>query len=77
MKKNIHYILGLLAMAVVLTACEGREPDLFDEDSNGAYFDYEYATDFEHTLNLQFINVHTVNCNAGFRCASYRCCRTR
>ena len=52
MKKNIHYILGLLAMAVVLTACEGREPDLFDEDSNGAYFDYEYATDFEHTLNF-------------------------
>ena len=39
-------------MAVVLTACEGREPDLFDEDSNGAYFDYEYATDFEHTLNF-------------------------
>ena len=39
-------------MAVVLTACEGREPNLFDEDSNGAYFDYEYAKDFEKTLNF-------------------------
>ena len=39
-------------MAVVLTACEGREPDLFDEDSNGAYFDYEYSKDFEKTLNF-------------------------
>ena len=52
MKKNIHYILWLLAMAVVLTACEDREPDLFDKDSNGAYFDYEYAKDFEKTLNF-------------------------
>ena len=52
MKKSIHYILGLLVIAVVLTACEGREPDLFDEDSNGAYFDYEYSKDFEKTLNF-------------------------
>ena len=39
-------------MAVVLTACEGREPDLFDEGSNGAYFDYGYANEFEKTLNF-------------------------
>ena len=52
MKKSIHYIVWLLAMAVVLTACEDREPDLFDKDSNGAYFDYEYAKDFEKTLNF-------------------------
>ena len=37
---------------VTMTACEGREPDLFDEDSNGAYFDYNYANEFEHTLNF-------------------------
>lgn len=52
MKKGIHYIVWLLAMAVVFTACEGRDPDLFDKDSNGAYFDYEYANDFEKTLNF-------------------------
>ena len=34
------------------TACEDREPDLFDKDSNGAYFDYNNAVEFEHTLNF-------------------------
>ena len=52
MKKSIHYIIGLLGLMVTMTACEGREPDLFDEDSNGAYFDYNYANEFEHTLNF-------------------------
>lgn len=52
MKKSIHYIIGILGLMVTLTACEGREPDLFDKDSNGAYFDYNYANEFEHTLNF-------------------------
>ncbi len=34
------------------TACEDREPELFDKDSNGAYFDYNYANEFEHMLNF-------------------------
>ena len=52
MKKSIHYIVGLLGLTFLLTGCEGRDPELFDESANGAYFDYEYANDFEHTLNF-------------------------
>ena len=52
MRKNIHYIVGLLGLTFLLSGCEGRDPELFDESANGAYFDYEYANDFEHTLNF-------------------------
>lgn len=52
MRKSFYYILGLFCLMFALTACEGREPDLFDKDSNGAYFDYDYANEFEHTLNF-------------------------
>ena len=52
MRKSIHYIVGLLGMTFLLSGCEGRDPELFDESANGAYFDYEYANDFEHTLNF-------------------------
>ena len=52
MKKSIHYIVCLLGLMFTLTACEDREPDLFDKDSNGAYFDYNYANEFEQTLNF-------------------------
>ena len=52
MKKRIYYIVWLLGLMVTLTACEDREPELFDKDSNGAYFDYNYANEFEQTLNF-------------------------
>ncbi|MBO5865954.1 MAG: DUF4843 domain-containing protein [Bacteroidaceae bacterium] len=52
MKKSILYIVWLFGLMPVFTACEDRVPDLFDEDSNGAYFDYEYAEEFNHTLNF-------------------------
>lgn len=39
-------------MAVTFTACESNEPELFDKDANGAYFDYEYAADFDRMLNF-------------------------
>ena len=52
MKKSIHYIVCMFSLAVLMTACEYREPDLFDEDANGAYFDYEYAADFNKTVNF-------------------------
>ena len=52
MKKSIHYIVCLLGLMCTFTACEDREPDLFDKDSNGAYFDYNNAVEFEHTLNF-------------------------
>ncbi len=52
MKKSIHYIVWLLGLMVTMTACEDREPDLFDKDANGAYFDYEKPVEFEHILNF-------------------------
>ena len=52
MKKSIHYIIGLLCFTLAFTACEKIEPDLFDKGANGAYFDYEYASDFDRTLNF-------------------------
>lgn len=52
MKKSIRYIAWLFSLAIVLSACESNEPELFDGDANGAYFDYEYAADFDRTLNF-------------------------
>lgn len=52
MKKSIHYIIGLLCLTLAFTACEKIEPDLFDKGANGAYFDYEYAADFDRMLNF-------------------------
>ena len=52
MKNNIHYILGLFCIALTFTACENNEPELFNGDANGAYFDYEYAADFDRNLNF-------------------------
>ena len=50
--KKINYIVWLLFVVPLLTACEKIEPDLFDSSANGAYFDYEYAADFDKTLNF-------------------------
>lgn len=52
MKKRIHYIVMLLCLPFAFAACEKIEPELFDEGANGAYFDYEYAVDFDRTLNF-------------------------
>ena len=52
MKNKIHYILWLLSLPLLFTACEENEPILFDKNANGAYFDYEYSSDFEKTLNF-------------------------
>ena len=52
MKKSIHYIAWLFCAAFAFTACEKIEPDYFDKDANGAYFDYQYAADFEKLLNF-------------------------
>lgn len=52
MKKRIHYIVWLFCLTFAFTACEKIEPDLFDKDANGAYFDYQYASDFERKLNF-------------------------
>ena len=52
MKKNIPHIVSLLLLILAFSSCEKCEPDLFDEGANGAYFDYEYATDFSKTINF-------------------------
>lgn len=52
MKKNIHYITSLLFLALVFASCEKRDPEFFDEGANGAYFDYEYASDFDQKINF-------------------------
>ena len=52
MKRENHYIALLLALTLFFTACDKIEPEFFDEDYNGAYFDYQYAADFEKTLNF-------------------------
>ena len=52
MKRSIHYIIWLFCIPFAFTACEESEPELFNESANGAYFDYQYASDFEKTLNF-------------------------
>lgn len=42
----------LLALLFTAVSCEKIEPELFDEDANGAYFDYSSAAEFEQTINF-------------------------
>lgn len=54
MKRNKTNIMTwLLGLTLVLTACEKIEPDLFDKGVNGAYFDYEYAAQFQREVNFR------------------------
>ena len=50
--KMSRLIPWLLCLPILFAACEKQEPELFDEASNGAYFDYEYAADYNKTLNF-------------------------
>ncbi|MBQ2289931.1 MAG: DUF4843 domain-containing protein [Bacteroidaceae bacterium] len=52
MKRKNQYTAWLLALAIAFTACDTIEPDFFDENYNGAYFDYQNASDYETTLNF-------------------------
>lgn len=52
MKKRINHIAWLLGLTLAFAACDNTEPDFFDKDANGAYFDYGYAVDFDKTLNF-------------------------
>ncbi len=52
MKKRPHYITWLLSLVFAVSACGESEPFLFDEDYNGAYFDYNLEADFKRTLNF-------------------------
>ena len=57
MKRENHYIVWLIGLALTFTACEKIEPDFFDEDYNGAYFDYQYSADFENIVSCAGIMV--------------------
>ena len=52
MKRYNHYIVWLSVLALTFTACDKIEPEFFDEDYNGAYFDYADTKSFETTLNF-------------------------
>ena len=52
MKINNNYIACLLGLTLIFTACDKIEPEFFDGNYNGAYFDYQSAADFEKTLNF-------------------------
>ena len=52
MKRKNQYTAWLLALALTFTACDTIEPDFFDENYNGAYFDYQNASDYDTTLNF-------------------------
>ena len=52
MKIQNHYIVWILGLTLFFTACEKNEPDFFNENYNGAYFDYQYSSEFEKTLNF-------------------------
>lgn len=52
MKISNRYILGLLSVMLVFSACEKMEPEFFDENYNGAYFNYENSGDFKYELNF-------------------------
>ena len=52
MKTNNKYILALLSIVLTFSACKENIPDFFDEDYNGAYFNYENSGDFKYELNF-------------------------
>lgn len=52
MKIRNHHTAWLLALALMFTSCDKIEPEFFDENYNGAYFDYQYASEYETTLNF-------------------------
>ena len=52
MKRYNHYIAWLFALTLTFSACDKIEPDFFNGNYNGAYFDYQYASDYETTVNF-------------------------
>jgi hypothetical protein len=50
--KNISITALMACLILAFVACEKVEPDFFDEGANGAYFDYNYAADYDKILNF-------------------------
>ena len=52
MKNSYIHYLAILSLALFLAACNKIEPDFFDKDYNGAYFDYNNSAEFHYNLNF-------------------------
>ena len=53
MKRFYQYtITGLLSMAFLATSCEKEEPDFYDKNENGVYFDYAGQEEFQTSVNF-------------------------
>lgn len=52
MKINKITTAILLLTAALLPSCDKQEPDLFSEQNNGIYFDYDNAADFSTGINF-------------------------
>ena len=52
MKNKASCIFGILCFVLLFMSCEKIEPERYDKEANGAYFDYDYATDFDRMVNF-------------------------
>lgn len=53
MKRYYPYtIMWLFALAFFAVSCEKQEPDFYDKNENGVYFDYETNEDFQQIINF-------------------------
>lgn len=53
MKRYYPYtMIWLFALVFLTTSCEKEEPDFYDKNENGVYFDYNASADFQRTINF-------------------------
>jgi len=53
MKRYYPYtIIWLFALVVLATSCEKEEPDFYDKNENGVYFDYDNSEEFRASINF-------------------------
>ena len=53
MKRYYPYtIVWLFALVFLATSCEKEEPDFYDKNENGVYFDYNTSEEFQQSINF-------------------------
>ena len=53
MKRYYPYtIMWLFCLAFLVTSCEKQEPDFYDKNENGVYFDYNTNEEFQQSINF-------------------------
>lgn len=53
MKRYYPYtIMWLFCLAFLATSCEKQEPDFYDKNENGVYFDYNVNEEFQQSINF-------------------------